>query len=172
MLPEKCSFHSWFHIYIISGLAPFPTREGKLLNMSKCLKCLQREAGKVCYCCCLALCNSMDCSMPGSTVSWSLFKFMSIESVMPYNHLILCCPLLLLPSIFPSIRVFSNESVFESANQSIGASALASVLPLYSQGWCPLRLTDLISLQSKGLSRVFSSTTIWKHQGIWPNFLG
>ena len=49
--------------------------------------------------------------MPGSTISWSLLKFMSIESVMPSNHLILCHPLLLLPSIFPSIRVFSNESV-------------------------------------------------------------
>ena len=56
----------------------------------------------------------MDCSTPGSvslTISWSLPKFMSIESVMPSNHFILCHPLLLLPSIFPSIRVFSNESV-------------------------------------------------------------
>ena len=63
---------------------------------------------------CLTLYNPMDCSMPAFPVltnSWSLLKFMSIESVIPSNHLILCCPLLLPPSIFPSIRVFSNESV-------------------------------------------------------------
>jgi len=59
---------------------------------------------------CLTLCDPMDCSMP-STVSLSLLKFMSIESVMPSSHLILYCPLLLLPSIFLSIRVFSNESI-------------------------------------------------------------
>ena len=65
---------------------------------------------------CLTLCNPMDCSTPGFSflsfaVSWSLLKLMSIELVMPSNHLILCRPLLLLSSIFPSIRVFSNESV-------------------------------------------------------------
>ena len=62
---------------------------------------------------CPTLCDPMNCSTPGSlsiTNSWSLPKLMSIESVMPSNHLILCCPLLLLPSIFPNIRVFSNES--------------------------------------------------------------
>ena len=61
----------------------------------------------------LTLCNPMDCSMPGplsSTISWSLLKFMPTELVMPSNHLILCRPLLFPPSIFPSIRVFSNES--------------------------------------------------------------
>ena len=67
------------------------------------------------------------------TISWSLLKLMSSESVMPSNHLILCCPLLLLTSIFPSIRVFSNESVFESGGQSIGVSASASVLPMNIQ---------------------------------------
>ena len=63
---------------------------------------------------CLTLGDPMDCSTPGSlsfTVSWSFLKLMFIESVMPSNHLILCHPLLLLPSIFPSIRVFSSESV-------------------------------------------------------------
>ena len=62
----------------------------------------------------LTLCDPMSCSMPGSlsfTISQRLFKFMSIESVMPSNHLILCLPLLLLPSIFPNMRVFSSESV-------------------------------------------------------------
>ena len=63
---------------------------------------------------CLTLCDPMNRSMPGYlsiTNSRSLFKLMSIELVMPSSHLILCCPLLLLPSILPSIRVFSNESV-------------------------------------------------------------
>ena len=67
------------------------------------------------------------------TISWSLLKLMSTESVMPSNHLILCHPLLLLPSIFPSIRVFSNEWLFTSGGQSIGASASASVLPMNIQ---------------------------------------
>ena len=90
------------------------------------------------------------------TMSWSLPKFMSIELVMPSNHLILCCSLLLLPSIFPSIRVFSNEPAVHIRWQSIGASASASVLPNSIQSLFHLRLTGLISLLSKGLLRVFS----------------
>ena len=97
------------------------------------------------------------------TISWSLLKLMSTELVMPSNHLILCHLLLLLPSVFPSIRVFCDEC-FPSGGQSIGASASTSVLPMNIQGWFPLRLTDLIPLLSKGLSRIFSSATIWKHQ--------
>ena len=88
-------------------------------------------------------------------------NFMSIELVMPSIYLILC--LLLLPSILPSVRVFSNE-LFTSGAQSIGVSASASVLPMTIQDWFPLGLTGLISLQSKGCSRVFSSTTVQKHQ--------
>ena len=88
---------------------------------------------------------------------------MSIESVMPSNHLILCHPLVL-PSIFPSIRVFPMSQLFASDGQSIGASASASVLPMNIQDWFPLGLTDWISLLSKGLLRVFSNTTIQKHQ--------
>ena len=64
------------------------------------------------------------------TISQGLLKLLSIKSVMPSNHLILCHPLLLLPSVFPNIRVFSNEWLFTSGNQSIGASASASVLPM------------------------------------------
>ena len=94
--------------------------------------------------------------------SRSLHKLMSIESVMPYSHLILCRPLLL-PSIFPSIRVFSNDQFSTSCGQSIRVSASASVLPMNSQDWFPLRWTDWISLQSKGLSRVFN-TTVQRHQ--------
>ena len=84
-------------------------------------------------------------------------KPMSIESVMPSNHLILCHLLLLPPSIFPSIRVFSNES----ALCIIGVSASTSVLWMNTQDWSPF---GWISLQSKGLSRVFSNTTVQKHQ--------
>ena len=98
------------------------------------------------------------------TNPWRLLKPMSIESVMPSNHLIFCYPLLLLPSIFPSIRVFSNESVLASGGQSIGVSDSSSVLPMNIQDWFPLGWTGWISLQSKGLSRVFSNTTVQKHQ--------
>ena len=94
------------------------------------------------------------------TNSWTLLKLMSIESVMPSNHLILCCPLLLLPSIFPSIGVFSNESVLHISGQSTGVSASISVLPMNIQELFPLGWTGWISLQSKGLSRVFSNTTV------------
>ena len=73
-------------------------------------------------------------------------------------------PLFLLPSIFPSIRVFSNESALHIRWQRIGASASASVLPVNIQDWFPLALTGLISLLFKGLSRVFSSATVRKHQ--------
>ena len=99
------------------------------------------------------------------TNSRSLLKLIAIESVMPFNHLILCHPLLLLPSIFPSIRVFSNESAFRIRwGQSIGVSASVSVLPMNTQDWSPLGWTGWISLLSKGLSRVFSNTTVQKHQ--------
>ena len=84
------------------------------------------------------------------------------ESMMPSNHLILCLPLLLLPSIFPSIRVFLTSQLFTLGGQSIGASASASVFPMNIH--FPLGLTGLISLQSRALSRVLSSTTIQKHQ--------
>ena len=97
------------------------------------------------------------------TNSRSLPKPMSIESVMPSNPLILSCPLLLPPSIFPGIRVFSNQ-VFASGGQSIWVSASTSLLPMITQDWSPLGWTDWISLQSKGLSRVFSNTTVQKHQ--------
>ena len=86
-----------------------------------------------------------------SPISQNLLKLMSM---MPSSHLILCHPLLFLLSIFPSIRDFSNESFFPSGSQSIGASASASVLPMNIQGWFPLGLTGLISLQSKGLKSI------------------
>ena len=86
------------------------------------------------------------------------------ESVMPSSHLILCRPLLLLPPIPPSIRVFSNESTLRMRWPKYWSSALASFLPKKSQGWSPSEWTGWISLQSKGLSRVFSNTTVQKNQ--------
>ena len=100
------------------------------------------------------------------TNSWSLLKLMSIKSVMPSNHLILCQHLLHLPSLFPSIKVFSNESILHITCPNIGVSASASVLLMNTQDWITSELIGLISLQSKGLSRVFSNTTIQKHQFI------
>ena len=87
---------------------------------------------------------------------------MCIASVMLSNHLILCYLLLLLPSIFPTSGSFPMSLLLASCGQSTGASGSVSVFPMNIQGWCPLGLTGLISLQSKGLSRVFSSTTIQK----------
>ena len=142
---------------------------------------------------CLTLCNSMEGLLPFLVqfrsaqllscvrlfaTPWtaahqaSLFiinsqnglKLKSIKSVMPSNHLILCRPLLLLPPIPPSIRVFSNESVPPSGGQSIRVSSSSSVIPINIQDWFPLGLTGWISLQFKGLSRVFSSTTVQKCQ--------
>ena len=82
------------------------------------------------------------------TNSRNSLKLTSIESVMPSSHLILCRPLLLLPPVPPSIRVFSNESTLHMSGQSTGVSALASFLPKNSQDWSPLEWTGWISLQS------------------------
>ena len=90
---------------------------------------------------------------------------------MPSNYLILCRPLLLLPSIFPSITVFSMSQLFASGGQSIGVSASTSVLAMNTQDSSPLGWPGLISSQSKGLSRVFSNTTVQKHQFFALSFL-
>ena len=130
--------------------------------------------------------------------SWSLLNLMSIESVMPSNHFFLCHPLLILPSIFPRFRVFSNKlalcinqvvkvlefelqhqsfpasgsfpvnQFFASGGQSIWVSASASVLPMNTQDWSPLGWTGWTSLQSKGLSGLFSNTAAQKHQFFSP----
>ena len=110
------------------------------------------------------------------TTSQSLFNLISVVLMMPSNHLILCHPLLFLSSIFPSIGVFSNKSALHIRWQNTGVSASASVLPMNIQIWFPLELTGLISLQSKGLSRFFSSITIQKHlffstqPSLWSNY--
>ena len=122
------------------------------------------------YCCsvtqlCPTLCDPMDCNPLGSpffAISWSLLKLMSIDLVMPSSHLILCCPLLLLPSIFPSIRVFSNESVLGIRWPKYWSFSF-SISPSNEH----LGLTGLIFLQSKGLSRAFSNHHSSKASILW-----
>ena len=112
------------------------------------------------------------------TISWSLLKLMSIELVMTSNHLILCHPLLLLSSIFPSIRVFSNESALciRWPKYRSFSFRISPTNEHPAQDWSPLEWTGWISLQSKRLSRVFSSTAVQKHQffsaqlSLWSNF--
>ena len=111
----------------------------------------------------------MDCSTPGFlsfTLSQSLLKLMSTESAMPSNPLILCHPLLFLPSTFPALGSFPMSQLFTSGGQNI-IEASASVLPMNIQGWLPLGLIGLISLLPKELKRVFFSTTVWKHHFKW-----
>ena len=117
-----------------------------------------------CCCCsltylCLTLCDSVDCSTPGFPVHhcWNLLKLMSIESVMPSNHLILCRPLLLLPSIFPSIRVFSSESAlgirwpkYWSFRFSISPSSGYSGLMFFRMDWL-----DLLAVQQGTVESLF-----------------
>ena len=98
------------------------------------------------------------------TSSQSLLKLMSIESVMPSSHLILCHLLLLLPSVFPSIKVFSNQSVLHIRWPEYWSMNEWIFITMNIQDWFPLGLTGWISLQFKGLSRVFSNTTVQKHQ--------
>ena len=117
------------------------------------------------------LCNPMDCSTPSFPVFHYLPEFAQIHvPLMPSNHVILCHPLLLLPPIFPSIRVFPMNQFCALGSQNIGASASVSVLPVNSQDYFRIILKDSFRidwfdlLQSKGLSRVFSNTTVQKHQ--------
>ena len=94
------------------------------------------------------------------TTSWSLLRLMSVESTMPFIHHIHSHPLLFCPQSFPAPGYFPMSRLLASAGQRSGASALASVLPVNIQGWFPLGLTGLISLQYKKLWRVFSNTIV------------
>ena len=127
---------------------------------------------------CLTLCNLMDCNPPGFLVHHQLPELaqtrvhqvsdaiqLSHPSVIPFSCL----------RYFPTLGSFPMSQFFTSGGQSTGVSASASVLPVNIQDWFPLGLTPLISLQSKGLSRVFSNTTVQKHQffsaqfSLWSN---
>ena len=98
------------------------------------------------------------------TKSRSSLRLMSIESVMPSSHFILCCPFSSCPQSLPASESFPMSQLFTWGGQSTRVSALASFLPKKSQGWSPSEWTGWISLQPKGLSRVFSNTTVQKHQ--------
>ena len=99
-----------------------------------------------------------------SLFSWNFLSLMSIELMMPSNHLILCLPLLLLPSIFPRIRIFCNVSVLHIKWPKYWSFSFSIIPSKEIPGLISLGLTGWISFKSKGLSRVFSNTTVQKHQ--------
>ena len=116
---------------------------------------------------CPTLCDRINPSTPGLPVHHqlrSLSKLMSVESMMLCNHLILCCPLLLLPSIFPSIRAFSNESALRIRWPKYWSFSFNISLSSQHPGQISFRMDWLDLLAVKGLSRVFSNTTVQKHQ--------
>ena len=144
------------------------------LNVTaKITKLLAEHINRTFHCCCsvtkscLTLWNLWTATSQAFlsfTIAQSLLKLMSTELMMTSYHLILCCRLLFLPSISPSIGSFPMSWFFTSRGQRIGASNSASVLPMNFPGWFPLGLTGLISLLSKRLSRVFFSITVSQHQ--------
>ena len=116
---------------------------------------------------CPTLCDPMNHSSQASlsiTNSQSSLRLTSIQSVMPSSHLILCRPLLLPPQPLPASESFPMSQLFAWGGRSTGVSSSASFPPKKSQGWSPSEWTGWISLQSKGFSRVFSNTTVQKHQ--------
>ena len=127
---------------------------------------------------CPTLCDPMNHSTPGLPVHHQPLEFTQThvpwvsDAIQPYHPLL--SPILL-PSVFPSIRCSPKSQLFASGGQSMEVSASASVLPMNIQDWFPLGLTGCISLQSKGLSRIFSNTTVPKHQffgtqpSLWSN---
>ena len=161
------------------------------LSPSSSLSLLPLPISTCCCCSVTQVCLTTTigfCSTPGFPVLHRLLEFAQTHVCWVSDAIqapVLCRPLLLLPSIFPSIRVFSKESVLALGSQSIGASASASVLPMNIQDWFPLRLTDLISLQSKELSRalwvvtntsipaiyvpslLFCDVCMWAHKSVW-----
>ena len=127
---------------------------------------LGTECIEGCCCClvaklCLALCYPMECSAPGFLVLHCLLEFCS--NSFPRSWWCYLTVSSFYVQSFPASKSFPMSQLF-TGGQSIWASASVSVLPINIQGWFPLGLTGLFSLLSKGLSRVFSSTTIWKHQ--------
>ena len=126
----------------------------------------------ICCCCSVAqLCPTdrnphglQHARLPCPSLSPRVCSNSSTESMMPSNHLIFYHLLSSSPQFFPAPGSFPVRWLFPSGGQSIGASASASVPPVNMQGWFSLRLTSLISLQTKGLSRVFSNTTTWTHE--------
>ena len=160
----SCESSLWWRTYLAMILA--------FHKVNKDTSVLEVYIVLLCCCCsvaqsCPTLCGPVDYTCQASlyfTISWSLLKLMSIGSVMPSNHLIADAPFLSCPQSFSESGAFPMNWLFTSGGQGIGASASASVLPMNIQDRFPLGLTGLTSLQSKGLSRVFSNTTVQKHQ--------
>ena len=161
-----------FSLYLASGIMPVMCTKSNTCFIYVCIHQFSSVTQSF-----LTLCNPMDCSTAGHPVHHQLpelVRLISIELVMSSNHLILCHPLLLLPSIVPSIRVFPT-SQFSSGGQIIGVSTPASVLQMDIQDWFPLGWTGFITLLFKGLSRVFFNTTVQKHHffgaqlSLWSN---
>ena len=121
---------------------------------------------------CSAVSNSLWCHAAACQASMyiassqNLLKLVSIESMMPSNNLILCHPLILPPSVFPSIRVFSSDSALCIRRPKYWSFSFSISPSMNIQDWFPLGWIGWISLQSKGLSRVFSNTTVQKHQSL------
>ena len=113
---------------------------------------------------CPTLCDPMDCSMPGFPVHHQLLELAQTHVHQVSDTIQPSHPLSSPSPPFPASESFQMSHFFTSGGQSIGVSASASVLPMNIKGWFPLGLTGWISLQSKGLSRVFSNTTVQKHQ--------
>ena len=116
---------------------------------------------------CPTLCDHMDCSKPGLPVHHQLLEF--IQTHVHWVGDAIQSPHALLSPSLPAFNLSQHQGLFKrhlfaSGRQSIGVSASTSVLPMNTQGWSPLGWTGWISLQSKGLSRVFSNTTVQKHQ--------
>ena len=124
---------------------------------------------------CPTVCDPKDCSMPGFPVLHHLLELAQThvhwvrDAIQPSHSLFI--PFSSCPQSFPESGSFLMSQLFTSGGQSIAVSASASVLPVNLQDWFPLGLTSLISLQSKGLSRVFTNTTVQKHQFLWLSLL-
>ena len=144
-------YHLEFFIYI-SIFNPFSSFQVTSVQSLSCVWLFATPWTRACQAS-LSITNSQNPPKP-----------MSFVSVMPSNHLILCRPLLLCPQSLPASESFPVSQLFTWGGQSTGASASTSVLPMNTQDLFPLGWTGCISLQSKGLSRVFSNTTVQKHQ--------
>ena len=152
---EEFSWHNLLHCqaYFIPLLPP-----GTSLNYISSVQSFSHVQ-------CFATSWTAACQTSLSIInSKSLLRFMSIESRMPSNRIMPCCPLFSCLHSFPALGTFQISQFFTSDGQSFGVSASTSVLPVNIPDWFPLGLTGLISLPSKGLSRVFSNTTVQKHQ--------
>ena len=162
---QRLESESRVPVWLVPGEGPCP---GLQMANFRLWTCTAESSGLSSSTCCsvsktsLTLCDPRDTRLPWGSPSPKFVQTPVIESVMLSNHLILCHPLLLLPSIFPSIRVFSNELALHIRWPKYCSFSFSTVLPMNIQGWFPLWLVGLISVQSERLSRV-SNTTVQKH---------